>query len=233
MLAAIRQRISDFGRLTPLGLVALFLPIIGSSLLIVFISPVGNWLRENWQIGVPTLFSAVVFFCGLSLLPTNVIGVVSGWAFSFPLGLTVLILGIVGASYISFRLAKRLSGDRLETALRKYPRSRAIHNALLKEDTRKTTFIVLLLRLSVVMPFAFTNLLLAAGRTPTPSYLIGTSIGMLPRAAATAFVGSGLAELDLDKIEDSYSFIIGAAFSVISMIVLAIYSRRALERITK
>ncbi len=232
MIASIRQRISELGRLAPLGLAALFLPILGTTLLIAFLSPIGNWLREHWQSGIVVLAGGIVFFCGFSLLPTNVIGVVSGWAFGFPLGLLVLMFGIVGASYVSFLLCSRISGDRLIAKLDNRPRSKAIYRALLHESRLKATIIVLLLRLSVVMPFAFTNLLLAASRVSLSSFLIGTTIGMLPRAATTAYIGAGLFELDIDNAHDTTMFIIGVIASVVSIIVIAILSRKALERMT-
>lgn len=215
-----------------MGLAALFLPILGSSLLILFLSPIGGWLRDNWKLGTVILAVGIVVFCGFSLLPTNVVGVVSGWAFGFPLGLMVLALGVVGASYVSFLLCTRISGDRLIAQLERHPRSKAIHSALLHESKLKAAIIVLLLRLSVVMPFAFTNLLLSAARVPFGSFIAGTAIGMLPRAAATTYIGTGLYELDLNNAQDTTMFAFGAVASVVSIIVIAILSRKALERIT-
>lgn len=232
MIDRIRQRISELGRLAPLGLAALFLPILGSSLLIFFLSPIGDWLRVHWQVGAVVMWGCIVLLCGLSLLPTNVVGIVSGWAFGFPLGLTVLILGVIGASYVSFLLCTRISGDRLIAQLERHPRSKAIHQALLQESRLKATLIVLLLRLSVVMPFAFTNLLLAASRVPFRSFIAGTAVGMLPRAIATSYIGAGLFELDLNNAEDTTVFAIGAIASIISIVVIAIFSRKALERLT-
>lgn len=178
------------------------------------------------------MWSGIVLFCGLSLLPTNVVGVVSGWAFGFPLGLAVLALGVIGASYISFLLCSRISGDRLIAQLDRHPRSKTIHRALLHESKLKAMLIVLLLRLSVVMPFAFTNLLLAASRVPFRSFIAGSAIGMLPRAIATAYIGAGLYELDLNNAEDTTVFIIGAIASIICISIIAVFSKKALTKMT-
>lgn len=216
-----------------MALVSTFMPIVGSSLLIVFIVPIGHWLRENWEIGTLVFLAATLFFCGLALLPTNVIGIVSGWAFGFEVGLLVLISGVIGASVISFIINSRLSGVRLLVMLKRHPRSAAIYQSLLQEDLKKTMLIVTLLRMSVAMPFAFTNFLLAASRVPLSAYIVGTALGMLPRSASMAFVGSGLAELDLENTRETYIFIIGAIASIVSIIVIAIMSRKALERLTR
>lgn len=216
-----------------MALVSTFLPILGFSIMVIFLKPLGQWLRENWELGILVFLAGTLFFCGLALLPTNVIGIVSGWAFSFELGLLVLMAGVVGASIISFLINSRMSGTRFPETLKKHPRSTAIYNALLQENTRKTTLIILLLRLSVVMPFAFTNFLLAASRVPFWAFVIGTAAGMLPRSASMAFVGAGLAELDLNNTRDTYLFVIGAVASVLAIVAIAVISRNALERLTQ
>ncbi len=189
-------------------------------------------MRNNWQIGAVLMTIGIVLVCGFSLMATNVIGSVCGWAFGFPIGLSVLMTGIVGASYVSFLLCSRISGERLLAQLEGRPRSKAVHFALLHESVARSTLIVLLLRLSIVMPFAFTNLLLAASRVRFRAFIIGTTIGMLPRAATTAYIGAGLYELDLDNARDTTMFVIGVIASIVSIIVIAIYSRKALERMT-
>jgi uncharacterized membrane protein YdjX (TVP38/TMEM64 family) len=229
----LKQYIRDLGHLTPMALVTTFMPIVGSSLLIVFLIPIGHWLRENWEVGTGVFLAGTLLFCGLALLPTNVIGIVSGWAFSFELGLLVLIIGVVGSSVISFFITQRLSGERLPEVLRKHPRSSAIYDSLLREDLKKTTLIITLLRLSVIMPFAFTNFLLAASRVPLPAFVIGTAAGMLPRSAAMAFIGAGLAELSVENSRETYLFVMGAIGSVLAMITIGIISRRALARLTR
>lgn len=215
-----------------MGLVATFLPMAGSAFLITFLPEIGGWLRESWLIGLFLAFLGIIVFCGLALLPTNVIGILCGWAFGFPIGLLVLITGTVTASVISFALSTRISGDQLPGLLKRRPRLHAIHTALLREDLRRTTLIIFLLRVSVVMPFALTNLLLAASRVNLNAYIVGTTLGHLPRAAAVAFIGSGLYELNLADTRDATIFGIGVAVTIVSIIVIGMLSRKALERTT-
>ncbi|HQZ96431.1 MAG TPA: VTT domain-containing protein [Pyrinomonadaceae bacterium] len=233
MIKKVRENLKDLGHLTPMAVVSTLLPIVGSSILLIFLLPIGHWLRENWELGILVFLTGTLFFCGLALLPTNVIGIVSGWAFSFELGLLVLMIGVVGASIISFVINTQISGNRFPEILKKHPRSTAIYDSLLQDNLKKTTLIILLLRLSVVMPFAFTNFLLAASRVPFWAFVIGTAAGMLPRSASMAFVGSGLAELNLNNTRDTYIFVIGAVASVLAIITIAIISRKALERLTQ
>ncbi len=229
----IREQIRELGHLTPIALVAAFLPIFGSSVLLIFLLPIGNWLRDNWELGIFVFIAGTLFFCGLALLPTNVIGIVSGWAFGFELGLLILLSGVLGAAIISFLINSRISGDHLPNAIRKYPRSTAIYEALLQDDFKKTTLIITLLRMSVIMPFALTNFLMAAARVPLVPYIIGTAAGMLPRCAATVFVGSGLSELNLADTREIYLLAIGIAATIASVVIISILSRKALERLTR
>ncbi len=232
MIKKIRESLRELGHLTPVAVVATFLPILGSSSLLIFILPIGQWLRDNREAGLAAFLLGTFFFCGLALLPTNVIGIVSGWAFGLPLGLVVLMTGIVGAAVVSFLVNTLISGKKLPTALEKYPRSEAVYLSLLQDNVRKTTIIIILLRLSIVMPFALTNFLMAASRVPLWAFVTGTAVGMLPRSATMVFVGSGLAELNLNEPRDTYFFMIGAVVSVVSMIMIAAISRKALARLT-
>lgn len=232
MLSKAKKHLRELGHLTPMAIVATFLPILGSVTLIAFLQPIGFWLRNNWEIGVLVFLSGTIIFCGLSLLPTNVIGLVSGWAFGFELGLLVLVSGVIGSSFLSFLVNSRLSGGKLPDIAAKYPRAGVVYRSLVRDNFWRTTLVIVLLRVSVLMPFALTNFLLASARVPLKSFLAGTAIGMLPRTAAMVFIGSGLSVLDLTNSRETYLFILGVAATVATVIVIAAISRRALERLT-
>ena len=228
----IRSYLKEFGTLTPVAAISAFLPIVGSSILLATAYPLGYWLRENWEIGAAIYFCGIVFFCGLALLPTNVIGILGGWAFGFPLGITLLISGIVSASLLSFTINSRIVGDRLPHVFGAHPKAKAIYTALLGQSIRRTTLIIFLLRLSPAMPFALTNFLMASARVPLKSFLLGTFFGMLPRSSAVVFVGAGLSELTLSTAEDAWLLVFGIAATILSVIVIGAISKRALERLT-
>lgn len=218
--------------MTPMALVATFLPVLGSTFLIAFLVPVGNWLKAESFAGMGVYAAGVIAFCGLSLLPTNVIGVVGGFAFGFGPGLAVLILSIVAAAFFSFLVYRRIGSRRFADIIEKHPRSAAVYHALLRESPARTLSIIFLVRLSIVMPFSLTNFLLASARVPVLAFCVGTFFGMLPRSAAVAFVGSGLSELDLQDRGDLLFLVFGIAATIATMVVTAVISRRALDRLT-
>jgi uncharacterized membrane protein YdjX (TVP38/TMEM64 family) len=225
-------RFKELGSLTPIALATTFLPVLGSATLLVFAVSLGNWLKEYWEVGSPLFFLGTLFFCGLSLLPTNVIGIISGWAFGFDLGILLLISGIVSAAFLSFSIHSRIVGNKLPEVFDTHPRAKAVYEALIGQSVWRTTLVIFLIRLSPAMPFALTNFLLASARVPLKSFLLGTFLGMLPRSSAVVLVGSTISELDFNNPQNSWLLIVGIAATLISVIVLGNISKHALDRLT-
>jgi uncharacterized membrane protein YdjX (TVP38/TMEM64 family) len=221
-----------FGRVTPIAFITTFLPFLGTTILMTIAFPLGYWLRENWEIGTGLYIGVIVLFCGLALLPTNVIGIVGGWAFGFEFGIALLMTGICSAALLSFSIHMRIVGEKLPAVFEGYPKANAIYKALLGQSIRRTTLIIFLLRLSPLMPFALTNFLMASARVPVKAFFLGTLFGMLPRSSAVVLVGAGLSELSLENSPDYWMIIIGIIATVISVFVIGFISKRALERLT-
>jgi len=224
----------ELGKLTPIAFLTTILPMIGGwTLALFFAIPLGHWLRENWEIGVVLYFLGVLFFCGLSLLPTNVIGIVAGWAFGFELGLTVLIQAVVSASTMAFFIHSRIVGDKLPHVFEHHPKAKIIYEALVEQNFWRTTLIIFLLRLSPAMPFALTNFLMASARVPLKAFIIGTFCGMLPRSATVVLVGAGLSELTLNESQETWLIVFGIVVTIVSIIFISIVARRALDRLVR
>lgn len=232
LLNKIRAYLDELGRLAPIALVTTFMPIVGSSILLAFAYPLGHWLRENWEIGAGFYFFGILFFCGLALLPTNVIGIIGGWAFGFYFGFALLISGIVGAAFASFLIHSRIAGDRLPHVFDAHPKAKVIYHALLGQSVWRAALIIFLLRLSPAMPFALTNFLMASARVSVKSFLLGTFFGMIPRSSAVVFVGAGLSELSFEDSSGSWLIISGIIATIISVFIIGIISKRALEHLT-
>ena len=224
--------LKELGKLTPIALATAVLPIVGGTILLAVAYPLAYWLRDHWQLGAPLFFFGVIFFCGLSVLATNVIGFIGGFAFGFELGITVLIAAIVSAATLSYLIHSWIVGDTLPHVFEHHPKAQIVYQALVGQSFWRTTLIIFLLRLSPAMPFALTNFLMASARVPLKSYVPATFAGMLPRSTAVAFVGSGLSELTFDNPQEAWLLIFGIAATIVSIIFVTIIARRALERIT-
>lgn len=227
------NNLKTFGRLTPIALATAIVPILSSTILLMTVAfPYGYWLKENWEIGSGLYISTIIVFCGLALLPTNVIGVVGGWAFGFEFGILLLIIGICTAALVSFLIHSKIVGEKLPQIFEAHPKAQAIYKALIGQSIWRTTLIIFLLRLSPAMPFALTNFLMASARVPVKSFLVGTFFGMLPRSSAVVFVGAGLSELNFEDTQGTWMIIIGIIATIISVIMISIISKRALDHLT-
>lgn len=228
-----KERIAELGKLTPIALVTTFLPIAGSSALLIIGYPAGVWLKENQAIGAFAYPLSVTAACGLALLPTNLVGVIGGFAFGFWLGLALLMAAIVAAAFISYLIHRRISGEKVQDIADKHPKAEAIYKALIDEGFWRTTAVIMLIRFSVIMPFALTNFLLAAAKVRPASFLLGTFGGMLPRSGAVVLTGAGLSELTLEASDQSWLLVFGIGATVVSVIVIFILSRKALDKMTQ
>ena len=230
--AAVYSYVRELDRVAILSAATAVVPIVNSTMLLVFAPAAGNWLRANWEIGTIIYVLLVWLVCGFALLPTNVIGILCGWAFGFPLGICLHMLAIVGASLVSSYVLSPLVGDNLQKFLSRHEKARILHKTLLNQSFQRTTLVITLLRLSPAMPFALTNLLMTAARVPLSSFLIGTFIGMLPRSAAVVFFGAGLSELNFNEPFNVWMFVFGFLTTLASVIVISYFSKQALAKMT-
>lgn len=230
--AAVYRSARELDRVAILGAATAVVPIVNSTLLLVFAAAAGNWLRANWEIGTVIYVLLVWLVCGFALLPTNVIGILCGWAFGFPLGICLHLLAIVGASLVSTYVLSPLVGDNLQKFLVRHEKAKILHKTLLDKSFKRTTLVITLLRLSPAMPFALTNLLVTAARVPLSSFLIGTFVGMLPRSAAVVFFGAGLSELNFNEPFNIWTFVFGFVATLASVIVISYFSKQALAKMT-
>jgi uncharacterized membrane protein YdjX (TVP38/TMEM64 family) len=219
------------GQLGPLAAAAAFLPPLGTLVLLGTIEQSSGWLRSHGAAGVLVFVVGFALCGGFALLPTYTPAVVGGWAFGPVVGLSATLVGFVLAATIGFSVARRLSGDRLLQVLRDHPRGLAIHDAFVRSGFWKALVVVALLRLPPNSPFAMGNVLMAASRVAYAPFLLGTIIGLSPRAAAGVLVGAGLAQIDFANPERSGMVVLGVAVTIGVVVTLGWMANRALARI--
>lgn len=230
ILRKIKKLRNEFGRIGFWAVFSLVMPILGLTAFIGLIYNVSPWLQANQGKGILAFIFSVAVLAGLAVLPTNIVGMVSGWAFDFQFGLLAMLGAIGGALAINYFVSKRLAGKNFHLMIESKPKLKAIHRELLKDHFVKTLIIIVLLRLSPAMPFAATNFLMSASGVSLKTFLLGTLIGYLPRTSATVFVGSSLTHLDFKQPQEAWLIIIGITATIAVTIIIGILSRRALDR---
>jgi uncharacterized membrane protein YdjX (TVP38/TMEM64 family) len=117
-------------------------------------------------------------------------------------------------------------------AFGQHPRWEVVRRALLEESRFKTLWIVFLLRLSPVLPFGTTNVLLATTGVRFDLYVLGTLLGLMPRTGLVALAAAGAEKLDFDAAESWWLLLGGLAATAVGITAMAIIGRRALHRAT-
>jgi uncharacterized membrane protein YdjX (TVP38/TMEM64 family) len=226
--------VKELGRITPLAFLTAAMPAVGGTIfLMVFAYSLGYWLRDHWQTGAPLFLLGVIVFCGLGLLATNILGIISGYAFGFELGILVMMTGIVCAATVAYFINSKIVGDKLPHVFENHPKAQAVYQALIGQSLWRTTLVIFLLRLSPAMPFALTNFLMSSARVPLKSFVPGTFFGMLPRSSAVVLVGSQLSELSFNDPQEAWLIVFGIIATIISIIFISVVAKRALERLTR
>lgn len=226
-----RAVIRTLAQLGPLAAASALLPPIGSLVLLGTLPFTASWLRSHGETGILLFVVLFAVTGGLALLPTYTPSLVGGWAFGVPVGLAATLLGFAGAATIGFHLSRRLSGDRLMSVLHEYPRGLAIHDAFVGSGPARALLVVTLVRLPPNSPFAMATLLMAGSRVAFAPFLLGTLLGIAPRAAAAVVVGAGLARMDFSHPEQSGAVLAGIGVTVGVALALGLLAKRALRRL--
>lgn len=141
---------------------------------------------QNWIIA----FIFVCFTMAFALTPTTFIALLSGyflgWQAFIPVAITYWI-----ASFLGYKAAQVIDGGRFLRILSEKPKVKQILENLQKDEFK----IILLARLSPVLPFAVTNLLFSFSGTKLRNFLTAGFLGMLPRTILSIWIGTQAQEI--------------------------------------
>jgi len=228
-VARLRRLLRDLGPAAPLFFVACAGPLLGVLVVAATVDTWVDWFGDDagsvvafWLLG-----AAMAAGC---LLPTHATSLVAGYLFGVWLGSLLAWLVVVLAAAIGFSIWTRLCGSRAVQAIAHSPKAVRVHDALLGRGYWRTVWLITLLRLSPVMPFAGTNLLMAAFGVRASVFLLATVIGTTPRAIAVAVIGGELSELDWTKGGNVWTTVVAIAATVVAVVVVGRIARAALRR---
>jgi uncharacterized membrane protein YdjX (TVP38/TMEM64 family) len=219
------------GKLVAIAVAVLALAVAAALL------PVGHWasafverMRHAGAAGV-AIFAAIYLIAPLLLLPASVLTLGAGFLYG-PLWGTLLVSPLsVAAASIAFLLGRTLARRVVERRIARDARFAAIDRAVGDSGFR----IVLLLRLSPVIPFNLLNYALGLMRVRFRTYLLASFIGMLPGTFLYVYLGSAAtsaAQLSLHTSGPAgrAAFWVGIAATIAVVFVLTRTARSALGR---
>jgi uncharacterized membrane protein YdjX (TVP38/TMEM64 family) len=158
----------------------------------IFLLPVNTWalrlvesIRGSGAIGV-ALFAIAYIAATVLLLPGSVLTAGAGFAYG-PLWGTLLVSpASVLAATLTFLLGRTALRGWIAQRTKGNPRFAAIDEAVGESGFK----IVLLLRLSPLVPFNLLNYALGLTRVSARDYVVASALGMLPGTALYVYLGS-------------------------------------------
>ncbi len=212
-------------------MLAAALPLVGVAFLLWYGAELAAWFERaaTWQALVAIIVAGAVL-CGLALLPTHALSLAAGFVLGGIAGTLVAWATIVLAALFGYAIARPLTGGDAANRLRSSPRWSPFADALLDRSRLRTVYLIALVRLSPLVPFAATNTGLAALRVSIAPFLLGAAAGLLPRIAAVAWFGAGLATLDWQSPRSPWLLIVGGVATVVALVAVGRVATRTLRR---
>jgi uncharacterized membrane protein YdjX (TVP38/TMEM64 family) len=126
-----------------------------------------------------------IFILGLGIFPTTFFALFSGYMWGLKVIFPIAIVYFF-ASLLGYCIAKLIKGDFILAFLKRQKKAGNVLNNV----QQNSIYWVFLVRISPLFPFAITNTLLAYLHVNLRSYLIGGTLGMIPRSILAIWVGS-------------------------------------------
>lgn len=156
-----------------------------------FLLPVSEWLKSfnQWieSLGVwgYVIFAAVYIIATVLLAPGSPLTIAAGLAFSgwaFPL---IVVAATIGAG-LAFLVARYLARARVQRMTEQSPRFKAVDQAVTEDGWK----VVMLLRLSPVVPFNLQNYFFGVTDIKFWHYVAATFVGIMPGTALYVYLGA-------------------------------------------
>lgn len=184
----IKERLQQLRHIPRRSLISLLVmvafPLMGSSLLFHYFYEYTEQLHHFEIHHYILLTLAISVLMMLALVPTTFVATVSGFYLGWP-GAMVVCAAYFLASLMGYKLALSIDKGRMSAFLYQFPKTTIIFDAV----RRQSILMVILCRISPVLPFALMNFILAMIRVPLGIFLSAGFVGMLPRTLLFVWLG--------------------------------------------
>jgi uncharacterized membrane protein YdjX (TVP38/TMEM64 family) len=197
--------------------------------------PVREWtmalaerIRGAGAAGV-LLFIAVYVVAEVALVPGSLLTMAAGFAYGPIAGLLVASPASVLAATTAFLLGRTVLRGWTQKKIARSPKMRALDRAI----GRNSFKLILLLRLSPLIPFNLLNYVLGLSDVPLGRYMAASFIGMLPGAWLYVYLGSlatTAAELTHASREGGVQRIVLTAAGLVATVLAIVFVTRAAKR---
>ncbi len=187
-------------------------------------------LLQNLSLGQSLLYFVVAgLTMALALTPTTFVAIISGYYFGWA-GLPGMVAAYALAAALGYELARRLDHGKLRTLLHHFPKA----DAVLAELQTQSWSLIILTRLSPVLPFALMTFVLAIVGVARRRFLAASVLGMLPRSLFFYWLGTKAQDvlaLLRNPDEGTLSKLVLVGLVIASLFGLYFVFNRALQRV--
>ncbi len=220
----------NLSTLLTMGLL-LAVPLLGSAVVLGLLYE-RSTLLQNLTLAQGLLYFTVVgLTMALALTPTTFVAIISGYYFGW-VGLPGMVAAYALAAALGYELARRLDHGKLRTVLHHFPKA----DAVLAELQTQSWSLIILTRLSPVLPFALMTFVLAIVGVARRRFLAASVLGMLPRSLFFYWLGTKAQDvltLLRDPDEGTLSKLVLIGLVVASLFGLYVVFNRALQRVLR
>ena len=220
----------NFSTLLTMGLLVL-VPLVGSSSLVIVLSQHQELLQHLTPLQMVLYFALMGLTMAVALTNSTFVVIVTGYFLGWA-GLPGMVASYALAAALGYELARRLDQDKLRGFLHRFPKA----DAVLAELKNQSWQLILLTRLSPVLPFALMTFVLAIVGVPRGRFLGASILGMLPRSLFFYWLGTKAPDvwaLLSNPDEGTLSKLVLLTLVVASVLGLYVVFNRALQRVLR
>ncbi|MEH6451637.1 MAG: VTT domain-containing protein, partial [Psychromonas sp.] len=172
------------GRSLGFAICCTFLPLLLSSTLAYFVIQHEMLLRNLDPIEWAIFFFVSIFSMAFALTPTTLIALICSYLLGWQ-ALPYVVIAYLLASVVCFYVARIMDAGKLMNSLQDHPEAQLVIERLQQQELT----LIIFSKLSPILPFAISNILLAIAGARLKYFIIGAFIGMLPRTLVVFWVG--------------------------------------------
>ena len=220
----------NFSTFLTMGLL-LAVPLLGSAAVLGLLYERPTLLQHLSLMQSLLYFALAGLTMALALTPTTFVAIISGYYFGWA-GLPGMVAAYALAAALGYELACRLDHGKLRAVLQHFPKAEAV----LTELQSQSWPLIILTRLSPVLPFALMTFVLAIVGVARRRFLAASVLGMLPRSLFFYWLGTKAPDvlaLLRDPDEGTVSKLVLIGLVVASLFGLYVVFDRALQRVLR
>jgi uncharacterized membrane protein YdjX (TVP38/TMEM64 family) len=193
-----------------------------------WVTVIVDWAQQRPIVG-PATYIACVVIATVLFVPGSGSMMIAGFLFGLLPGMVFAAVGIAAGAHCAFLVGRKGARHWVEDKVAGSPRLRAIETGLHQE----AFFIVILTRLSLVIPFNLLNYAYGVTSVRPRTHFVATAIGMLPAVALYVYLGTLARDLGEILSGDATPSALGywlAGAGIVALIVLTWTIHRAASR---